>query len=297
MMKRSVLAVVLALVALGIAGYAVGATATVMLTSTGPEPQSVSINWGDTVSYSNGDSIEHVVVIPRAEYTSPAIPPGGKLDYIFTGKSGTYSFVQQGGRNRSGQVRVSADGSVTIKASAAVVPFGKSVALSGRSTFPGSPVVLMGREGGAGGSSKAVLEVTAQADGSYTARLRPERGARYQARVAAGQIASDTVEVIVRPRVTIAVSRRTAPAGTKIVVTGRIAPAGAAANVDLAIYDPGRKRWVVIGTQRVKKDGKAVFRPTIEEGATRLRVVLRRGSTQAGFTTAESRIVRVVGLK
>jgi hypothetical protein len=238
-----------------------------------------------------------MVAIPRASYTSPAIPPGGELKYVFTGKSGTYPFVQQGGRNYSGQVRVSAVGSVTIKAGALVVPFGKSLQLSGRSTFPGSPVVVLGREGGAGGTLKTVLEVTAGTEGAYSGRIQPERGARYQARVAAGQVASDTVEVVVRPRVSIAVSRRTVPAGTRIVVTARVTPAGAADSADLAAYDPERKRWVVEETRVVQRNGKAVFRPRLDAGGTRLRIMLRRGSTEAGFATAESRIVRVVGLK
>lgn len=289
--------VAFALVVLGAAGNAVGASVGVTLTAEGPQPETVDINWGDTVTYSNGDTAEHVIAIPRAEYTSPAIPPGGTLDYAFTGRSGTYRFVQRGKQNHAGEVQVGREGTVTIKVSAEVVPFGKTLVLSGRSTFPGRPVALSVRESGTGGGLKPVLEVMAAADGSYSARVRPQRGGRYQARVAAGQIASDTLSVAVRPRVTMNVSRRTVPAGTTVEVTGRIRPSLAADEATFTYYDTDRKRWVPLQERRVLKNGTVTFRPKVGEGSTRVRIEVRRGSIEPGFATAESRFVRVLGTK
>ena len=66
-MKRlRVPAAVLGLVALGTAGYALGAGASISLTADGPQPETVTVNWGDTVVYSNADSVEHAIRIPRA---------------------------------------------------------------------------------------------------------------------------------------------------------------------------------------------------------------------------------------
>lgn len=284
----------LALAALGVAGYALADNAGVALTATGPDPASVTVNWGETVTYTNNDAAEHVIAIPRVEYTSPAIPPGGVLEYTFAGRSGTFRFVQQGKRNFSGQVHVTIVGSVTLAAKPAVVPFGKFVVLSGRSTFPGSPVVVSVREAA---GFRAVLELEAASNGSYSARIRPKQGGRYQARVAAGQIASALASFVVRPRISMSVSPRTVTVGKPIVVTGKILPASAASEAKLTAYQSDRKRWASVQTRRVQKNGKVVFRAKLEERSVRLRIEVSRGAANTGFSGAESRFVRVLAPK
>jgi len=297
MRRLRVPAAVLGLVALATAGYALGAGASISLTASGPQPETATVNWGDTVVYSNADSVEHAIRIPRAEVTTPAIPPGGTFEQKYEGRGGNYNFVQVGTRNHAGQVVVKVDGDVTLKASASTVQYGKSVTFSGTSSYPGHPVIVRGRDAGAGGDWKNVLELVAGEDGSYSGSLRPKVGARYQARAAADQLASKMVDVAVKPRVTIAVSRRVAPAGSTLTVTGRILPGGAVDRADLLGYDLRRKRWVTVSTRAVAKNGKVVYRVKVEAGANRLKISFRRGSTSAGYTPAESRFVRVLGTK
>jgi plastocyanin len=296
MKKRSV-AAGLGLAVLGAAGYAFGAGVGVTLTAEGPQPETVTVNWGDTVTYSNADSVEHGVTIPRAEVSSPAIPPGAMFEHVFDGRGGNYNFVQLGKRNHGGRVVVRVDGTATLKGSPAIVPFGKAITLSGQSSFPGKPVVIRGREAGAGGDWKNMFTLTAREDGSFSVRTRPRIGSRYQARVAADQIASRTVDVAVRPTIAIALSRRTAPAGTTITVTGKVRPGRAVGRADLSGYDNRRKRWVVLLTRGVAKDGKVAFRVKVAEGSTRLRISARRAETASGYTPAQSKIVRVLGTK
>ncbi len=285
-----------ALLVFGVTGYALGATANVTLSATGPQPELITVGWGDTVTFANGDSVEHAVSIRREDVTSPAIPPGGSFQHVFDGRRGTYNFIQSGKRNYSGQVVVKVEGEATLNGPA-VVPFGKSATLSGRSAYPGTPVAIRVRDAGAGSDWRPAAEVTAGPDGSFSARIRPRIGGRYQARIAADQISSKQIQIAVRPRVTIAVPRRTGVAGTRIAVTGRIVPAGAADRADLAAYDTRTKRWATVMTSRVAASGKVAFRVELEEGSTRLRISVRRAAVEAGFTTAESRFVRVVGTK
>lgn len=286
---------VVVLGALGVSGYAFADDASVALTSKGPEPATVTVNWGDTVTYANNDAVEHVVAIPRVGYTSPAIPPAGVLEYTFAGRAGTFRFVQQGKQNFSGQVEVTAVGSVTLKAGPSIVPFGKTVVLSGRSTFPGSPVVVSVRA--TGGAFSPVLELDAGSDGSYSAQIRPKQGGRYQARVAAGQIASPIVSFVVRPGISISVSPRTVVIGKPIVVTGKVRPATAADEAELTAYNSDRKRWIPVQTRRIQRNGKVVFRTRLEKGSTRLRIEVSRGAANNGFSGAESRFVRVLAPK
>jgi plastocyanin len=296
-MKKRIVAAVVALIAFGVGGYALGAGVAISLTGTGPQPENVTVNWGDTVAYSNSDSVEHAVSIPRAEVTSPSIPPGGTFEHVFNGRGGNYNFVQVGKRNHSGRVVVKVSGEVTLNASVDTVRFGQAVTLTGKSAYPGTPVLVRGRDAGAGSDWRTVLELEAAADGAFSARIKPKVGARYQARAAADQIASKVVDVAVRPAITIAVSRRVGPAGSPLVVTGRIRPGGAADRADLSGYDTRRKRWATLMSRAVAANGKVVFRAKLEEGATRIRISVRRASTVAGYTPAESRIVRVLGTK
>lgn len=293
-MKKRIVVSIVALV-FGAAGYALAAGFSVTLSATGPQPPTVEVNWGDTVTFANGDSTEHVVSIPREEFASPSIPPGGALEYVFDGRAGNYNVIQLGKRNFSGRIAVKVSGSLTLKSGLEVVPFGKTLTLSGQSAYPGSPVLVRGRDAGSTGEWKTVLEVTAGADGSYSGRIRPIIGARYQARAAADQIASKIVDVAVRPTVSIGLSRRTAPAGSTILVQGRVLPGRAVERADLTGYDTRRKRWVPLASRSVGASGKVSFKLKVEEGSTRLRISIRRGSVQSGYTTAESRIVRVLG--
>lgn len=282
---------VLALAALGAGGYALADDAGVTLTAQGPQPPTVTVNWGDTVTFTNSDAAAHTVAIPRVAYTSPAIPPGGVLEYAFAGRSGTFRFIQQGKPNFNGQVQVTILGSVTLTAKPALVPFGKTVVLSGRSTFPGSPVDVSVRE--PAGGFKTVLALEAGSDGAYSARIRPKEGGRYQARVAAGQIASPFVLFFVRPRISMSVTPRAVTVDKPIVVTGKITPARAAVEADLAAYNSDRKRWVSVQTRHVPKNGKVVFRTKLAERSTRLRIEVSRSDANSGFSGAESRFVRV----
>ncbi len=118
---------------------------------------------------------------------------------------------------------------------------------------------------------------------------------RYQARVAAGQIASDTVSILVRPRVTARVSRRTGTEGTRITVTGVVTPSQSSDRAELAAFDPDRKRWVISDARPVPRSGKVVFRYELEAGPQRIRILVRR--MNSGFAGSDSGVIRVVGTK
>ena len=69
------------------------------------------------------------------------------------------------------------------------VPWGKSLRLAGKSTFPGTPVNVAERVPGGGADWAQVATTEAAADGSFAVELKPERGAQYRAQVAADQVA------------------------------------------------------------------------------------------------------------
>lgn len=295
MRKRILLAV--SLVALGGVGYAFAAGTTVSLTANGPQPEVVTVNWGDTVTFSNTDGKTHGITIPRIRTESPAIAAGAAYEHVFDGRSGNYLFRQTGGGpSFNGTVLVNLTGSVTLTPSAQVIDYGQSLRLSGRSPYPGTPVKMAQRPPGSGGLWSEVATVTAEADGTFSATVQPKMGARYRAQVAADQLASTPVLIAVRPLLRITTTARRTKTGRRVTIIGRVTPAQAATSVDLEIYDARRRRWFPQARARVTRSGRVTFRWKAREGASRLRVAVKPVGLQGGWSAAASSFVTITGV-
>src|SRR5712691_10517042 len=136
--RKRVGKIVLGLVAaatLGASGYALAATASVQLTSTGPQPQVATVGWGDTVTFQNADSVPVTIVSGHSDFASSAIPPGGTHQKVFDGKVGKYPYrvtkaTDKGGTTAThGTVAVTISAQLTVSAKPATVVYGQSVTL------------------------------------------------------------------------------------------------------------------------------------------------------------------------
>ena len=290
---------VIGLLAFGLllaSGYALAATANVSLTANGPDPATVSIEWGDTVVFSNADTVERGVTSQRVGMTSPTIPPGGTFEHRFDGRAGRNTFVQTGTRPTFlGVVVLTVSGTVTLKTSTKVGAYGSNVALSGRSTYPGTPVVIQIRHAGATGDWATLMTLPTGADGSYSGRFRLTVGGRLRARTAADQLSSDIQDVAVLPRIRAGVGRSRVPKGARVVITGQIVPAAAADSVDLEERLEGRRGWLRKSTKAVPKSGKVKFVFKAASGRTQFRLSLKRGALEPGFAPVVSKSMLVVG--
>lgn len=85
------------------------ATTNVSITSTGFIPEDVTIEVGDTVIWSNEDTIDHEAMDDLVEWETGLIAPGGAGSVIFD-TAGTYTY--------SDTVDVSLVGTVTVQAAA-----------------------------------------------------------------------------------------------------------------------------------------------------------------------------------
>lgn len=287
------LAGLLALAALFGGGLALAGTVAVTLGSAGPQPSTVTVQWGDTVSFTNADAEAHGVTIPRITVASPSIAPGASWSQVFDGRTGNYVFRQTGARSFGGTIVVQLTGRVTMTARPAIVTYGKGVSFRG-SALAGFPVKV--EELLAGQSGEWTERATAQAgpDGAWSAALVPEMGGRYRATAAADQLRSPVVSVRVRPRISIAVPRRTRT-GQLVTVRGRIAPPAAAISANLERYDSSRRRWVRVAGRRVDRAGNVAFRWRAMRGRSLLRVQLPRTGLRTGFEPASGIAVSVTG--
>ena len=116
---------------LAFAGFALALTlgaSSATLTATGPSPQTITANWGDTVSFVNADTVAHGITSSRPELNA-TIQPGQTFTTVLTGRTATYSYRQTAtvGRSKPGDVVSQVIGSVNLKASAGQVVYGKAV--------------------------------------------------------------------------------------------------------------------------------------------------------------------------
>ena len=74
---------------------AFGSGYVVTLTPTGPQPPRVTAAIGDTVTFVNGDTVPHVVVVRRDGLTTPTIPSGQTYAHVLT-TSGNLAYRQEG---------------------------------------------------------------------------------------------------------------------------------------------------------------------------------------------------------
>lgn len=295
-MKKT-LATLVGFTLLGAAGFALAGTTPITLRPDGPQPRTVTVPWGDTVSFQNADALSHAITLPRINVEGPSIPPGGSWAHVFDGRGGNYLFRQLGGpANHQGTIVVDVEGKATLTASSSSVPFGKTVTLRGTSTLPGFPVKIVLRVLGEASEWTDVNTLTAGADGSFSTTVQPKFGARYRASVAADQIFSASVFVGVRPLVSMKVGSRRVRTGTSMTITGRVTPADAATSASLERFDARRKSWGTEATVKVRAGGRLVFKWKAKAGTSPLRVSLRRTALRPGWDATASRSVAVTGV-
>ena len=183
-MKRLV-PIAAAAIALGAGGFALAGGVAVTLGPSGPQPKVVTVSWGDTLSFANGDSVTHAITSPRDDLRSPAIPPGGTYTSVVTARTGTYPYKQTGGKSLPGFLVVRTSGTVSLTAQPKSVLYGRSVTLEGVSSIPSTPVLIEQHLRGARDWTQ-IATVTSAEDGEFSTVASLPIGTNVRASVASG---------------------------------------------------------------------------------------------------------------
>jgi plastocyanin len=288
--------------ALGATGYAIAATATVELTSKGPQPPAVTVAWGDTVTFHNADAIPMTISSGETDFSSPPIPPGGSYEKIFDAKVGNHPYRVTMPKEKGGTVET--HGSVVVKLSARLtlaatpqsVIYGQTATLQGTTTLSDRPVTLQQKTTIDGEVDWAdVGQVTPNTDGAFAFVVQPRQKTLYRAAQANEQLKTTARTVTVAPRVTMRVPSRTATTGTPLVVTARVQPASATSAV-LLLRSATPGHWTQAAKSKVRKDGSANLTRRMLPGTALLRAVVKPPFLHTGFTAAQSADVRVLGV-
>ena len=289
MMRRMLFAVAAA--AMVLAPPAAAKTVTVQITSAGFVPSAVTVDVGDTVTWTNADTTRHQVVATSGAFSSPVLQPGQSYSYTFR-TAGRYTYRDAFAKNRRGTVTV--NDTVTLRSSSRAVTYGSSVTLSGvvSNQRAGETVVIHSQACG-GATLTRLATVTTTTGGAWRYVVKPSANTTYQARWKT--TTSAQVNVGVRPRIALRKLSRTR-------FSVRVSAAQSFAGKIVVLQRFNRSRGVCVGVKRVTLRASTLgvaptvvsartFRASVSRGL-RLRIRMLRTQTGPCYLEGRSNIVR-----
>lgn len=249
-------------------GSAAAKTVAVTITKNGYVPNSVTIGQGDTVQFTNSDSVVHQVTFKSTTGVtcSPnplVLAPGvnGSCTFQSAGDF-TYSDPNVKGNTFRGTVTVTAaPASLSLTAKPVLVIYGGQVVLAGKlsTQLAGENVDVLAQQCGAPSATKTAT-VPTTTGGVYGATVKPLLNTVYSTKSKA--VTSSALTVRVRPGLRLA---RVAPHRYSLRVLGTKSFAGKYASFQR--YNGTLRRWVAVRTVLLKANSTGVA-PTVVTAAS-----------------------------
>ncbi len=198
---RRFISIAVAGVALVLAAPASTATTTVQIKSTGFVPATVTINQGDSVTWTNADTKDHQVVSNGGAFASAILKPGMSYTHAFP-SAGTYHYHDGLHPTLKGTVTVKgAPPQVTLAISAPVVKFGTAVTLTGAvNNKKTSENVTIAALPFGQTTKQVVATLQTTTGGAFSFSVTPQLNTTYQAQ---WKGAESSVGVQVQPTITL----------------------------------------------------------------------------------------------
>jgi len=286
---RKVILLLVALAVVAAAGTAAAKTVAVTISKNGFVPGSVTIAQGDTVQFTNSDSVVHQITFKSTN----GVTCSGSPLVLQTGFSGSCTFANAGnftysdpntrGNTFRGSVTVTAaPASLTLSAKPVLLTYGASAVLAGTLSTQkaGENVDVLAQQCGSPSATKSSTVQTIAA-GAYSATVKPLRNTAYSTKSKA--VASSAITVRVRPSMRLA---RVGAGRYSLRVLGGSTFAGKYAGFQR--YNGTLRRWVPVRTVLLKASSTGVaptvvsvasFRSSVRAG---LRVRATLGQAQVG---------------
>jgi plastocyanin len=287
-MRRTILLAGIAVLALTV-GSAAAKTVTVTITKNGYVPNSATIAQGDTVQFTNSDTVVHQVTFKTTTGITCTpnplvVQPGSSGTCTFqSGGTYTYSDPNSKGNTFRGSITVTAPpASLSLTAKPVLVAYGGSSVVSGvlSTQQVGEPIDVLAQQCGAATAMK-LTTVPTTAGGAYTTTTKPLMNTVYTAKDKA--VTSTAATVSVRPILQL---RRVGLRRFTLRVTAASSFAGKYASFQR--YNGTLRRWVPVKPVLLKASSvgiapavvsSASFRATV---ASRLRIRATLPQAQVG---------------
>jgi plastocyanin len=280
---------------------AVTPTATVLITHTGYQPTSVSITVGDSVAFTDADTVAHTVRFnPTTGIScSRALPlvlqPGQSATCTFR-NAGTFNFSDPRFKSKAfrGTVVVAAAPAVSLSVTPRVVVYGRTVTLSGTlgNHKSGQSLQILAQPCGQLAATK-IATVTTTSGGAYSFQTKPLKNTTYKVKFKSST--SIGVAVKVRPRLRLG---RVARHRYSLRVFAAQSFAGRFATFQR--FRVALRRWVTVKRVLLRANSSGVaptvittarFRSRIKAGV-RVRVVLTRTQVGTCYLAGRSNTIR-----
>jgi plastocyanin len=265
---------------------AAAATTQATITKAGFVPKAVRIDVGDSVTWTNTDTVNHQVLRPNGQVLTPVLKPGDSATFTFA-TAGVYPIRDSFDGSMKGSVTVEpvAAHTVSMNASASEVVYGGKAALSGvvSSHKAGETVAIWAERNGEPALSQ-ITSVTTGDGGSWSYAARPTIATTYQARWHA--VSSSTTLIAVHPLVTLRVLAGTSRFSTRVV-------AGRSFTARIARFQRRTRSgtWATLMNVRLGSGSLAVFRAHVPHGTSALRVYFSSAQAGPGYLAGFSRTV------
>ena len=193
-------------VALLVAAPAPAKTVTVDISGVGFVPAAVTVQTGDSVTWTNKDTANHQVVCATCPFTSLVLTPGQTFTFTFA-KAGKFTTVDPLNKNKKGTVTVTAaPATLTLTASPRALNYGSTTTLSGvlSTGMANQKVEILSQPCGEN-AAKVIGSVTTTTSGNFTYQTQAALNTSYQVRykLAATTSSSPLIPVSVRPIVVL----------------------------------------------------------------------------------------------
>lgn len=276
---RFIVSMLAVLVALVVAAPAMSATTPISITKAGFVPKDADIKVGDTVLWTNADTVNRQVVSRQGGFTSPVLKPGETYAFTAT-KAGKFPYEDALVKKDKGSITVTAAppgaNAVTLGAAPKVVTFGGKVTLTGVVSNQQAGETVTINAVACGGTAQArVGTATTGTGGGYSFQVQPLKNTTYQVKWKNADSAA--VAVKVRPRIRLG---KVTP--TRFTVRVFAADSFAGKYVTFQRFNAVLKRWANVRTALLRANTTGVA-PTVISSVTltsrvkarsRVRVVL-----------------------
>src|SRR3954454_489710 len=181
-------------------------TVAVDISKAGFVPANLSIQAGDSITWTNKDTATHQVVCATCPFTSPVLAAGQTFTFAFT-KAGKFAIVDPLNKSKKSTVTVAAAAAtVTVAAAPRVLNYGAATTVSGTlSTAQANQKIDILAQACGENAPKAVGTVTTTTGGAFTFQTKPTLNTSYQVRSGGGAnaVTSGLVPVSTRAIITL----------------------------------------------------------------------------------------------